>query len=151
MTVLNIINAVLLRFGKFQSVDAPCSEVTSDTILGYIEWQKELGTINSISINTNLRGVRAILYYGMEKGHLSRFQIRLIKAVKPIKPVYTEDELEKLLEKPNLKTCRFKEFRTWAMINYLLATGNRLETMSKLAIGDIDFEHYEIALLHTKN
>jgi integrase/recombinase XerD len=87
----------------------------------------------------------------MEKGYLHPFKIKLIKAVKKIKPVYTEEELEKLLKKPDVKKTKFKEFRTWAIFNHVLATGNRLETVSKLTIGDIDFENYKIALLHTKN
>jgi len=87
----------------------------------------------------------------MEKGYLSKFEIKLIRAVKTIKPTYSEDDLEKLLKKPDIKTCDFKEYRTWVMINYFLATGNRLETVSKLAIGDTDFENNKIALLNTKN
>jgi len=137
--------------GKFYAVEAPCSNINSDTILDYICWMKEQGTLNEISINTNLRGVRAIFYYAMEKEYLPKFRIKLIKAVKKIKPVYTKEELEKLLDKPNMKNCDFKEYRTWAMINYLLATGNRLETLSKVAIRDVDFESRNIALLNTKN
>ena len=107
--------------------------------------------MNDISINTRLRGIRTILYYAMEKGYLQPFKIKLIKAVKKIKPTYTEEELERLLKKPDIKKTNFKEFRTWAIINYVLATANRLETLSRLAIGDIDFENHKIALLHTKN
>ena len=112
---------------------------------------KKQEAVNDISINTRLRGIRTILYYAMEKGYLQPFKIKLVKAVKKIKPVYTEDELGKLLEKPDIKKTNFKEFRTWAVINHVLATGNRLETISTLAIGDIDFENHKIALLHTKN
>ena len=34
---------------------------------------------------------------------------------------------------------------------FILNDYNRLETVSKVAIGDIDFENHKIALLHTKN
>ena len=141
----------LQRFGKFYDINAPLTDVTSDTTLGFIQWQRAQGTKNDISINSTLRGMRAFLYYAMEKGYLPEFKIKLIKVVKPIKPTYSEDELEKLLKKPDIKTCSFKEFRTWAMTNYFLATGNRLATVSTLAIGDIDFENHKIALLNTKN
>ena len=150
-TQSTITSVVSTPFGKFYNVNLPCASVTSDTVLDYILWQQEKGTLNNISINSNLRGVRAIFYYAMEKGYITSFKIKLIRAVKKIKPVYTEDELEKLLKKPDMKTCAFREYRTWVMVNYFLATGNRLETVSKLAIGDIDFEHQQIALLHTKN
>jgi integrase/recombinase XerD len=142
---------VLSRFGKFHNVNTPCSDITSDTILDYVLWLKQQETVNEISINTRLCGIRTILYYAMKKGYLRPFKIKLIKAVKKIKPVYTEEELEKLLKKPDIKKTNFKEFRTWTIINYVLATANRLETVSKLAIGDIDFENHKIVLLHTKN
>jgi len=138
-------------FGKFYDVGLPCSEITLDTVRDYISWQKEQGNINDISINTNLRGVRSILYFAMQEGYLQEFKIKLIRAVKPIKPVYTEQQLERLLKKPSMKKCTFAEYRNWVIVNYLLGTGNRLETMSKLKIGDLDFENYQIALIHTKN
>jgi len=138
-------------FSKFHDVMLPCAEITLDTVRDYISWQKEQGNINDISINTNLRGVRSILYFAMQEGYLQEFKIKLIRTVKPIKPVYTEQELEKLLQKPNTKKCTFAEYRNWVMVNYLLGTGNRLETMSKLKIGDLDFESNQIALIHTKN
>lgn len=37
------------------------------------------------------------------------------------------------------------------MVSYLLATGNRLETLSNLRIRDIDFNEHEIALKKVKN
>ena len=150
-TRLYIIIVVLSRFGKFYNVKELCSSINSDTIISYILWIKGLGTNNDISVNTNLRGIRAFLYYAMDKGYLQPFKIKLIKAVKKVKDVYTEEELEKLLKKPDIRKTNFKEFRTWAIINYVLATANRLGTVSKLAIGDIDFENRKIALLHTKN
>ena len=146
---LYIIIVALSRFGNFYNLNELCNRITSDTVLGYVLWLKELGTNSDISVNTNLRGIRAFLYYAMEKGYVQPFKIRLIKAVKPIKHIYTEDELEKLLKRPNMKN--FAELRTWAMINHFLATGSRLETVAKLAIGDINFENHEIALLNTKN
>jgi len=138
-------------FSKFYDVALPCSEITLDTVRDYISWQKEQGNISDISINTNLRGVRSIFYFAIQEGYLSEFKIKLIRAVKPIKPTYTEQELEKLLKKPNLKKCTFAQYRNWVIVNYLLGTGNRLETMSKLKVGDLDFESNQIALIHTKN
>ncbi len=140
-----------ISFSKFLDVSLPCSEIEMETVRGYIRWMKEQGTAKDITINTNLRGIRSILYFGMQEGYVQEFKIKLLRVVKPIKPVYTEQELEKLLKKPNIKTCTFAEYRNWVMVNYLLGTGNRLETMSKLKIADLDFEGNQIALIHTKN
>ena len=42
------------------------------------------------------------------------------KADKKIKETYTDEELKKLLKKPNLKRCEFNEYKTWVFSNYLL-------------------------------
>lgn len=38
----------------------------------------------------------------------------------------------------------------WAIINYILATGNRAATVRNLRLQDIDFQAKEITLAHTK-
>lgn len=136
---------------KYFDVDKPCADIDISVINNYILALKERDDINDISINSNLRGIRAIMYYGIEHGYITPFKIHLIRAEKKIKETYSEYELAILLKKPDIKKCTFAEFRNWAMINYLLATGNRLETMANIKIGDIDFSDNEIKLLKLKN
>ena len=138
-------------FSKYFDVETPCISLTQKDINGYILYMKDREDINDITINTNIRGIRAVLYYGMEHGYINPFKIKLIRADKKIKETYSDAELAILLKKPNMKKCSFAEFRNWAMINYLLATGNRLETMANVKIGDINFEDNEIRLLKLKN
>lgn len=138
-------------FSKYYDVAKPCSTITPKDVQGYILYLKGRDDVNDITINTNLRGLRAILYYGMEHAYITEFKVTLIKAEKKIKETYTEAELKILLKKPNIKQCSFAEFRNWAMVNYLLGTGNRLETMANVKIGDIDFAENEIRLLKLKN
>lgn len=138
-------------FSKFYDVSQPCNTITSNVVNEYILCMKNRDDINDISINTNLRGLRALLYYGMEHGYINQFKVTLIRAEKKLKETYTEAELNILLKKPNIKTCSFAELRNWAMVNYLLATGNRLETMANVKIGDINFAEREIKLLKLKN
>jgi len=87
----------------------------------------------------------------MERGYLHEFKVRLIRFNKKIKETYTNEELDILLKKPNLKSCAFTELRNWVMINYLLGTGNRLSTMTNVKCGDIDFENNVIRLKKAKN
>ena len=103
------------------------------------------------TVNSYLRGMRAILYFAMEREYVSQFKVKLIKAEKSIKETYTDSELEKLLKKPPIKNGDFTEYRNWVMINYLLGTGNRSRTLREMRIGDIDFESHEIALKKVKN
>lgn len=83
---------------------------------------KEKSTINTVTINTRLRGVRALVNYCIELGYIDSFKISLLKNEKEIKQTYTDDEIKLLLRKPDLKKCLFAEYRNWVVINYLLAT-----------------------------
>jgi len=87
----------------------------------------------------------------MDEGYMERFPIRLLKKESKIKETYTDDELNLLLKKPDLKTCTFAEFRSWVMANYFLGTGNRLKTALNLKVGHIDFENNLIFMGKTKN
>ena len=95
--------------------------------------------------------MRAILYYGMEIVCIKPFKIVLLRAEKKQKETYSAQEIAALIQKPDLRTCSFAEFRNWAIVNYLLATGNRLETLLHIKIGDVDFVEREIRLTKLKN
>ena len=49
------------------------------------------------------------------------------------------------------KTANFAEWRTWTIINWVLATGNRAETICNVCLEDLNFDYKEIILRHTKN
>jgi integrase/recombinase XerD len=104
-----------------------------------------------ITINTKLRGLSAIMYYFMEEFYIDKFRFPTIKYDEPIKDTYTEEELKTLLNKPNVKKCDFSEYRAWATVNFLLATGTRVGTVINIKIKDLDFENDLINLTYTKN
>ena len=74
----------------------------------------------------------------MRKGIVPQFEIIVPKGDEAIKDVYTEEELERLLKKPDVKRCRFEDYRNWVIVNYLLGTGQRRRTVVNLKIGDLD-------------
>jgi len=135
----------------FLDENTPCHEINSNMVIDYILHMKEKTNRSDSSINTYLRGVRAIFYNLMEKGYITPFKIRLIKAEKKIKETYTDYELEKLLKKPDMKTETFATYRAWVIVCYLLGTGNRLRTLCNIKNGDIDFTIHEIKLKKVKN
>lgn len=49
-----------------------------------------------------------------------------------------------------MKKCIFAEYRNWAMANYLLGTGQRLNTLINVKIGDINLSQSTIKLSVTK-
>lgn len=138
-------------FSEFFDVRKPCREITQDIYYSYIEHLRETRDINSTTINTYLSSLRSIFYWLMDEGYTERFAVKLLKKEKKIKETYTDDELTSILKKPNLKTCKFTEYRNWVMANYFLATGNRLRTALNLQIGHLDFENQLIFMGKTKN
>mgnify|MGYP001054979252 FL=1 len=115
-------------------------EVTPAIIDRYTLHLKELDTVNDISVNTALRAVRAFVYYWQRLGYCKSYKIHLIKADKKIKETYTENELKLLLQKPDMKTADFTEYRNWVIVNFLLATGVRVGELVGIQINDIDME-----------
>ena len=135
-------------FGKERSITEFTKEIYFDYILHIRQSRPNL---KDITLNSYLRGLRVILYYGMELGYLPQFKMELLKAEKEIKETYTDEELTLLLKKPDIKKCDFTEYRNWAIVNYLLATGNRASTVTNIRICDLDFAGGIVRLTKTKN
>ncbi len=106
--------------------------------------------VNPQTANTYFRDYRAIVYYAIEQGYAEPRNITIRNIETEIRDVYSESELMKLL-KPPKKECSFPEYRNWVVINYLLATGNRVDTIVNLRVADIDFEENMIAINTQKN
>lgn len=141
----------MVHFYEFIDKSEPITAVTKDTVDDYILWLRENTEANDITINSYLRSVRAFLYFCMEDRYIPTFKIQLIKAEKKIKETYTDDELVRLLEKPDVDNCSFSCYKTWVFENYLLGTRNRISTALDLHIGDINFQSGVIILRKTKN
>ncbi len=141
----------MVHFYEFVDKNDLITTITSDTVDDYILWLRENTEANDITINSYLRSVRAFLYYCMECNYIPTFKIKLIKAEKKIKETYTDEELMRLLQKPDINNCSFSCYKTWVFENYLLGTGNRISTALDLHIGDINFQSGVIVLRKTKN
>ena len=109
---------------------------------------KSLGVDNQQTINSYLRGYRAFGNYCEEIGLLDGFRCPIKEVIPPVKEVYTEKELKKLLVKPDITD--FSEFRNYAVINLLLATGTRTNTIVNLRIKDVDLDEGYITFNTTK-
>lgn len=137
-------------WSPYFDVNRNIDEINTKTIEGFIIYCKGKGQ-KDVTINTNIRGVRAILYYFMKLDYLETFKISEIKENKDIIETYTKEEIEILLKKPNIKECAFYEYRNWVICNFLLATGCRAGTLVNIKIKDIDLENGMIYYRHTKN
>jgi integrase/recombinase XerD len=100
-----------------------------------------------------MRDIRAFCYWCKDsaRGYLkSSFKISIAKPQDEGLKLFTDAKLKTLLERPR-KGDSFTEWRTWVIVNWVLATGNRAATICELKIGDVDFYQKEIVLRHTKN
>lgn len=143
-------NIIKYSWYKFFYKDTVISDISLQTIYEYMNFCRALGN-NDTTVNTNVRAIRAILYYFMKLGYIDSFQIVEPKySPKPIE-TYTDSELRILLVKPKMNICRFSEYRNWVVCNFLLATGARLGTLAELQVKDLDFDNELIVYRHTKN
>lgn len=126
------------------------NELTQLDIDNYTLYLKNLG-IRDTSINSYLRGLRAVIYFWHENNQCDRLKVKIPKADKKIKETYSDQELFKLLQKPNIHLCEFTTYRNWCIINFLLATGVRVSTLINIKIEDLDLTFNRINLIYTKN
>lgn len=105
-------------FGNYFDTSESCALISKDVFENYIVYLKRQTHASDNTINSYLRGVRAMLNYFMELGYVEPFKIRLPKVDKVIKQGYSDREITLLLERPKLRT--FTAIRNWAVVNYLM-------------------------------
>jgi integrase/recombinase XerD len=112
--------------------------------------QKEM---KHTTINHYLRDVRTFAYWCMETEReyiTPPFKIKQVAGQEPAPKAFKKDDIQLLLEKPR-KSDTFGEWRGWAIVNWVMATGNRAATIREVLIKDIDFQRKHIYLRHTKS
>jgi len=138
-------------FCEFFDKNLPCGDINKQTFNAYIEYLRETKKISQATMKSYLTGLRAIINFGIEENYIHWFKMVLPKMDEVAKETYTDGELDKLLRKPKMgKKTPFSEYRNWVIINYMLATGNRLGTIANIKIEDIDFHNGSILLKKTK-
>lgn len=128
----------------------PIATLEMDNIqMKFGDYLTDVDLVNEQTVLSYFRDFRAIMYFAMDNGWIDRFKIVIPEREAPIKNCYTKAELDKLLKKPDENN--FTEYRNWVIINYLLSTGHRIQTIIKLKVGDIDFEEGYINVNTQKN
>lgn len=135
---------------KFIPYDTPVVSITEETYKNFCLYLYDKN-IKPQTVCTYLKGFQRIVDFFIEKDYIEPFKMKLPKIDRTPVETYSDDELKKLLRKPNLKNCIFTEFRDWVIINLLLSTGIRLSSLANIKIRDIDFETKTLNLTHTKN
>lgn len=120
------------------------AEINPDYISPY--WDKE---VSVQTINHYLRSYRTFGNFCLAEGYILFFQCYIKEIEPPVKDVYSEADIKKLLKKPN--PMDFIEYRNYTIISLLLSTGARCNTILNLRIKDIDFDNGYIAFNILKN
>ena len=131
--------------------DAPLNTITQSDMYEWMGTMKLEG-LKVTSINSYMTNIKAFLRWAMEedKGYLKPFKFPKMRGQEEPLKLFSEDDIQILLEKPK-NPNDFTENRSWAIVNWVLATGNRAATICEVRISDIDFKTKEITLRHTKN
>jgi integrase/recombinase XerD len=144
-------NSIFKDFSKFcNTEETKTSQLNEKLINSYILWLRD-NQNKDTTINSKMTNLKPFLHWCMDEQYCIEFQIRKVKEGKTIKPIYSQVDLNKILQKPDINKCTFATYRNWVLCNYFIATGNRLNTTVNIKIGDIDFDNSLIKLTKTKN
>lgn len=142
------------KFGKYVlnkvvNLEDNIQSLTKDKIQNYINFMRREGYKGNTYQTFTIK-LRAFLTYCFNNNYLEKFEIKIPNILLEKKEIYTEEEVLKLLKKPNINTCLVGDFRSWATVSFLLGTGCRAETLLNVHIEDIDFNTDSILFRHMK-
>lgn len=123
-------------------------EITQERFDDFLYNELEAGK-KTTSLNSRIKGLRVFFKFCAEREYMKPINAKLMKVDEEIKEPYTDAELKHLLKKPS--SNRWTEWRTWASVNYLISTGNRVSTIINMRIEDVNFDDMTIHLKQVKN
>ncbi|MDR1772472.1 MAG: tyrosine-type recombinase/integrase [Hungatella sp.] len=136
---------------KYIDEDMLIKDMDKSTMDSLILTLRKRKDINDISLYTYARDLKTLMYFFMKREYISPFKIILAKADKQPIETYSDSELIRLLKKPNIKQCTFTEYKSWVIVNFLLSTGLRQNSLINIKIKDIDFANSVVYVNVTKN
>ena len=150
-TIESYNNSFKKFFFCFDRETMSTKEIDKGTVIHYQNYLNKGEDLQLASINHYLRDLRTFFNWCYNEGYIDeKVDVKLKKGQEEIIETYTDEECERLCEMPN-KNASFVEWRTWAIVNWILGTGNRIETICNIKIGDIHFGRDEIIIRAQKN
>jgi integrase/recombinase XerD len=149
------LKAYRVTFDKFEDYFGDKVERVGDiTSSLFIDWTNAMRNdgLATATINHHLGGIRPFMYWCMEdiRQYVPYFRIRLVKRQEEPPKDYTNEEVHKLLNKPK-KDAKFTEWRSWAIVQFIMGTGARCGTLIEIQMQDIDLKEAKVFYRHTKN
>lgn len=126
-------------------------EINKGMVIHYMNYLQKGENLHLASINHYLRDLRTFVNWCYIEGYINeKVDVKMVKGQEEVIETYSEEEIKLLVAEPN-KKASFVEWRTWAIVNWILATGNRIETIVNIKIGDVHFGRDEIIIREQKN
>lgn len=153
-TIRNYIQSFeyFMDFNELSRDDNTTDEINIGMFHHWIGSMK-LDGVKHTSINHYLRDCRAFFYWCMDEDRkyiTPSFKIHLVEGQEEQLKLFSDEDIALLLEKPR-RNDSFVVWRTWAIVNWVLGTGNRASTICDVRLNDVYYAKKEIALGHTKN
>ena len=130
-------------------VDKPIEKLTGADLDEMTASMRDAG-LASNSISSYVRVIKSFLSW-CNQARITRLNIPLYKGEETVKETYTDEELEILLKKPNIRRCTFAEYRNWVIVNVLVNNGIRAASIRAIKNKDVDLDSLMIYLRHTKS
>src|SRR5665647_1044547 len=138
-------------FLEFTGGELMCKDIGYEMIENYIVYMKEQkGLSNPVTLNSYLQNISPMIKYGVKKRYiLNKFLMPVVKGQETFKEIYTDDELNVLLDNPN--KVDFIATRTHTIIWLLASTGIRARELRELKVKNVDMINRAITVNQTKN
>ena len=107
--------------------------------------------ISSQTLFTYAKDLKTVINFFIKQEYCRSFVMKLPKVDKQTIATYTDEELEKLLRKPNINKCSFVEYSNYVMVAIFLSTGISLSSLTNIRVKDINFDDEVVNIVHTKN
>jgi Site-specific recombinase XerD len=138
-------------FLEFAGEGLMCKDIGLDLMEEYILFMKQKKEIsNPVTLNSYLQNVSPLIKYGINKRYiLNQFPMPFVKGQETFKEIYSDDEINALLETPSKKD--FITVRTHTIIWMLASTGIRARELRELRNKNVDMLNRAITVNETKN
>lgn len=131
--------------------DMSTKEINKGMVIHYMNYLQKGESLKLASINHYLRDLRTFVNWCYDEGYISeKVDVTMVKGQEEMIEVYTDEEVKLLTAEPK-KNASFVEWRTWAIVVWILSTGNRIETVVNIKMGDVHFGRDEIIIREQKN
>lgn len=141
---------IFFDYNEFDS-ETPITEINQNLINKWINHMRK-EEISPSSINHYLRDFRTFVNFCIKREYIDvPIEIKEVKQQEELPKFYSDEDIEKLLRKPE-NNDTFAKWRMWGIVNFVLATGARAATIRNIKLDDIDFNNGVVNLSnHTKN